>query len=230
MMLSTANLLSPSDGGPVVAPTQDMVLGCYYLTLDATGRSSTASRACSRATEALARVRDGLAPTRATARRGQPRHRSGNIELHQTSRPRCQDADEATAHGRSVASHDRRPGHLQPGPARAAALRTTSRHDAGRACASSSSDCYRLLGPTRRPTSSDGIKSVGFEYATRGGMTISVADIKIPEDKAARLAEADEQVEDIDKQFQRGLITDDERYEQVVERLAGRRPTMSATR
>ena len=63
----------------------------------------------------------------------------------------------------------------------------------------------------------DGIKSVGFEFATRGGMTIGLFDIEIPKDKAARLDAADASVADIDKQFQRGLITEDERYEQVVD-------------
>ena len=63
----------------------------------------------------------------------------------------------------------------------------------------------------------DGVKAVGFEYATRGGMTIAVTDIVIPPDKSKRLAEADAAVDQIDRQFQRGLITDDERYEQVVD-------------
>ena len=78
-------------------------------------------------------------------------------------------------------------------------------------------DCYRLLGPAETAHFVDGIKAVGFEFATRGGMTIAVADIHTPEDKPARLAAADEAVLAIDREFQRGLITDDERYEQVVE-------------
>ena len=76
--------------------------------------------------------------------------------------------------------------------------------------------CYRQLGPDETAHLVDGIKSVGFEFATRGGMTIGLFDIEIPKDKAARLAAADESVAAIDKQFQRGLITEDERYEQVV--------------
>ena len=63
----------------------------------------------------------------------------------------------------------------------------------------------------------DGIKDVGFQYATRGGMTIGLWDIVTPTEKAALLKAADDLVSDIDKQFQRGLITEDERYEQVVE-------------
>ena len=76
--------------------------------------------------------------------------------------------------------------------------------------------CYRQLGADETAHLVDGIKSVGFEFATRGGMTIGLFDIEIPKDKIARLAAADESVAAIDKQFQRGLITEDERYEQVV--------------
>ena len=76
--------------------------------------------------------------------------------------------------------------------------------------------CYRQLGPEETAHLVDGIKSVGFEFATRGGMTIGLFDIEVPKDKPARLAAADESVSAIDRQFQRGLITEDERYEQVV--------------
>ena len=79
------------------------------------------------------------------------------------------------------------------------------------------SDCYRLLGANETALLVDGIKSVGFRYATQGGMTIAVDDIKIPPAKAGLLAKADKRVEDIDKQYQRGLITSEERYEHVVD-------------
>ncbi|HYJ69289.1 MAG TPA: DNA-directed RNA polymerase subunit beta', partial [Nocardioidaceae bacterium] len=76
--------------------------------------------------------------------------------------------------------------------------------------------CYRQLGGEETAHLVDGIKDVGFEFATRGGMTIGLFDIEIPKDKQERLDAADESVLAIDKQFQRGLITEDERYEQVV--------------
>ena len=63
----------------------------------------------------------------------------------------------------------------------------------------------------------DGIKDIGFKFATRGGMTIGLWDIVVPDSKPAKMKKADDDVASIDKQFQRGLITEDERYEQVVE-------------
>ena len=77
--------------------------------------------------------------------------------------------------------------------------------------------CYRLLGPAETAHLVDGIKDVGFKFATRGGLTIGLWDIVVPKAKKEKLVEADEAVASIDKQFQRGLITEDERYEQVVE-------------
>ena len=77
-------------------------------------------------------------------------------------------------------------------------------------------ECYRNLGPEETAHLVDGIKSVGFEFATRGGLTIGLFDVQMPTNKKEELAKADSSVADIDKQFQRGLITEDERYEQVV--------------
>ena len=77
--------------------------------------------------------------------------------------------------------------------------------------------CYRDLGPVETAHLVDGIKAIGFKFATRGGMTIGLWDIVVPDSKPAQMRQADEDVAKIDKQFQRGLITEDERYEQVVE-------------
>ena len=78
-------------------------------------------------------------------------------------------------------------------------------------------DCYRLLGRNETAHLVDGIKRIGFRYATQGGMTIAVDDIRVPQGKKGLLEAADQKVADIDAQYQRGLITDDERYARVVE-------------
>ena len=200
MMLSTANLLSPADGSPVVAPTQDMVLGCYYLTMDADRRQGQGASAPS-----PPRTRRSW-PTSSARRPGDaPR---GHRRRGQDLGPR--DRDPAPG----APPDDDRPGDLQPDPARQAPV---PRQVMRRADLKALVDvCYRQLGSDETAHLVDGIKSVGFEFATRGGMTIGLFDIEIPKDKAARLAAADESVAAIDKQFQRGLITEDERYEQVV--------------
>jgi DNA-directed RNA polymerase subunit beta' len=199
MLLSTANLLSPADGSPVVAPTQDMVLGCFYLTMDergVTGRPPT--RRFSDEDEAI------LAYQLRTVTLHEPVEAivwTWDVDAEALVETRL-----VTTVGRIIFNQ------ILPERLR---FRNAEfkRHDLRRLV----DDCYRTLGPTTTAHLVDGIKRVGFEYATRGGMTIAVDDITVPTDKAAQLAAADEQVTKIDGQFQRGLITDDERYEAVVD-------------
>ena len=200
MMLSTANLLSPADGSPVVAPTQDMVLGCYYLTMDGKPVPGAKVRRFTDEKEAVLayQLREKTALTL---------HEPIEVEV------RAWDEDaggiverrEATTVGR-VIFNEILPDRLRYNN------KVMKRTELRRLV----DECYRLLGSDETAHLVDGIKSVGFEFATRGGMTIGLFDIEIPVDKASRLTKADGEVDDIDRQFQRGLITDDERYEQVV--------------
>src|SRR6476469_10863089 len=200
MMLSTANLLSPADGSPVVAPTQDMVLGCYYLTMDADAVKGQRVRVFSSEDEAILgyRLREKTGATLHELIAVEVRAWNPETESLQLERRR-------TTIRRVIFNQ------ILPDPLR---FHDTVMH---RADLKELVDiCYRQLGPEETAHLVDGIKSVGFEFATRGGMTIGLFDIEIPKDKPARLAAADDSVNAIDRQFQRGLITEDERYEQVV--------------
>ena len=197
MMLSTANLLSPADGSPVVAPTQDMVLGCYYLTLDPPEGADQKPRLFADEDEAI----------RAYQLR--------TVTLHQpvVAEVRAWDPDAGglkterlqTTVGRVIFNQ------ILPDP-----LRFNNRVMRRAELKVLVDVCYRLLGPDETAHLVDGIKSVGFEFATRGGMTIAVSDIPTTPNKAQLLSTADDSVSQIDRQFQRGLITEEERYEQVV--------------
>ncbi len=77
--------------------------------------------------------------------------------------------------------------------------------------------CYRELGPAATASLVDGIKGVGFHYATVAGMTIGIEDMHVPVEKAQLLADADGKVTDIDREFRRGFITEEERYNQTVD-------------
>ena len=225
MMLSTANLLSPADGTPVVAPTQDMVLGCYYLTMEKEAtRGKPASRVFGSESDALyahelsAR---GLSSASARISEGESllARVPGRLELHEPIEAAVMAWDEAagalseqrlrTTVGRIIFNQ------IVPDRLRFTELtnREMRRTDLKRLV----DECYRLLGPADTAHLVDGIKDVGFKFATSGGMTIGLWDIVTPPQKVKALKAADEQVGDIDKQFQRGLITDEERYEQVVE-------------
>jgi DNA-directed RNA polymerase subunit beta' len=214
MMLSTANLLSPSDGGPVVAPTQDMVLGCYYLTIE---RETTQDQApianFADETEALLAYDVSRIDTRRDV--DVANHRVPEMGLHSPIEVTVASWDEAT--GEPTQETVRTTiGRVIFNQALPDQLRFVNKAMNRTALRELVADCYRLLGPNETAHLVDGIKAIGFHYATRGGMTIAVDDITVPSAKSDLLKQADEQVDAIDKQFQRGLITDDERYEQVV--------------
>ncbi|TAL11013.1 MAG: DNA-directed RNA polymerase subunit beta', partial [Chloroflexota bacterium] len=220
MMLSTANLLSPADGTPVVAPTQDMVLGCYYLTMErdtnpAFVRSFSDEDEALFAYELTAR---GL--TSASERRGEHDGKDSGI----ASRVGLHEPIDVV-----VQAWDEEAGALRPTSMRTTVgriifnaivpdrLRFKNQAMKRTELKRIVDECYRVLGSEETAHLVDGIKDVGFKYATRGGMTIGLWDIVTPDDKKTRLASTDGAVIDIDKQFSRGLITEDERYEQVVE-------------
>jgi DNA-directed RNA polymerase subunit beta' len=215
MMLSTANLLSPSDGGPVVAPTQDMVLGCYYLTLE---REDTAAlppmASFGDEREALLAYDVGLIDTRQDVELAN--HSVQKLQLHSPIQVVVRRWDEEGERlvEESIRTTVGRVLFNQVVPDQMRFINKSMNRSALRELVS---DCYRLLGSTETAHLVDGIKQIGFHYATRGGMTIAVDDITVPAEKPALLLAADGQVDDIDRQFQRGLITEDERYERVVQ-------------
>src|SRR5258705_2507785 len=201
MMLSTANLLSPADGSPVIAPTQDMVLGCYYLTMEPIGKQPKRVRLFSSEDEAIMSY--------------QLREKTG-VTLHEPVEAMVQTWD---AESRTLVPARRRTtvGRIIFNQVLPDQLRYSDRVMVRTELKELIDECYRMLGPDETAHLADGIKSVGFDFATRGGMTIGVFDIEVPKDKAARLTAADNSVSEIDRQFQRGLITEAERYEQVVD-------------
>jgi DNA-directed RNA polymerase subunit beta' len=198
MMLSTANLLSPADGSPVVAPTQDMVLGCFYLTMDKPLAEGKKMRLFSSEGEAILT------------------YQLREVTLHEPVIAMVKAWDEETGGivDTRVTTTVGRIIFNQIVPDRLRFKNVNMKRTELRKLVD---ECYRILGPAETANVVDGVKGVGFTYATRGGMTIAVGDIVIPKDKATRLVAADAAVDQIDRQFQRGLITDDERYEQVVD-------------
>jgi len=216
MMLSTANLLSPADGGPVVAPTQDMILGCFYLTFEREDQAEQPPVAYfSDEREALLAYEVGRIDTRAGVE-ALPNHRVPQLDLHSPIEVTVRTWDEASESvvDARVRTTVGRVMFNQILPDRLRFRNATMNRNALRETVG---ECYRLLGAVDTAHLVDGIKQVGFHYATRGGMTIAISDIPHAPEKAQLLAKADDQISAIEKDYQRGLITEDERYERVVE-------------
>jgi len=201
LMLSTSNLLSAADGSPVVSPTHDMVLGCYYLTVQVDDEKG-AGKAFSSADEAIMAAQLGHVHVQAPVK--------VELDLYDgtdedgTVRTRREVVD--TTAGRVIFNTvlPREMGFSNQAMDRKALKAIIAR-------------CYRDLGPKATATLVDGIKAIGFRYATAAGITIGVEDLAVPKQKAALLHKAEDRVSDIDREFRRGFITDDERYTQTVD-------------
>jgi len=197
LMLSSNNLLSPADGSPIVSPTQDMVLGCFYLTQETALAEGTKRRRFSDETEAL------LA------------YDLGQIAIHAPIDVVAKVWDEKSEQlvEQRIETTIGRVKFNEILPDR---LRFVNRSLARADLRELISRSFQLLGKVETALLADGIKRVGFEAATRGGMTISVFDIAMAQGKKGIIAEADKDVAKVDGQYTQGLITDEERYKNVI--------------
>jgi len=203
LMLSTQNLLSAADGSPVVSPTHDMVLGCYYLTVENADEKG-AGKAFAGADEAVMAAQLGHVHVQAPIK----------VELDLR--------DPAEGDGDGTAPTRRELVETTPGRV---IFNTVIPDELGfvnqvmdrKGLKALIAQCYRELGPEATTHLVDGIKNLGFHYATVAGITIGIDDIRVPEEKVKLLADADAAVAGIDREFRKGFITDDERYTQTVE-------------
>jgi len=190
IMLSIHNMLLPSCGEPIVTPTLDMVLGCYYLTTIKPGAKGEGSRLANFEEAKLA-------------------YELGVINLRAEIEVRDEKKDGQkikTSVGRIIFNEVLPPelGFLNQEIDRAALKQIVT-------------DCYRLLSHEESAVVLDSLKQLGFHYATKSGTTIAMDDIQVPQSKTELLGEAEEKVAIIESQYHRGLITEDERYSGVVE-------------
>jgi DNA-directed RNA polymerase subunit beta' len=208
LMLSTNNILKPSDGRPVVSPTQDMVMGSYYLTLQKEGEKGEGS-CFSNAEEVIMA------------------YQAGELGLHAPIKMRIvKEIDGETQSklidvtaGR-VIFNEAVPQNLgfvdRTDPERVFDLEINELVDK-KILRRIVDNCYHRYGNTATCEMLDKIKKLGFHYSTRGAITVSVSDVTIPEKKKSLLEKADNDVLNIEKQYRRGLISNEERYEHVVD-------------
>ncbi|MHB1414373.1 MAG: DNA-directed RNA polymerase subunit beta', partial [Chloroflexota bacterium] len=195
LMLSVYNLLSPSSGEPIVAPTLDMVLGCYYLTLDRPGTK-------------------GEGKMFANADEAHLAYDLGVIDLQAPVKVRIPSADGVDGQTQILTTTV---GRIIFNDILPELMRFRNETMDRKALRRVVGECYRRFGTAKTATLVDDIKRVGFEFATKSGITIAIGDITIPTERNALLEEADQQISEIAKQFRRGLITDDERYLQAID-------------
>ena len=209
LMLAAHNILKPSDGKPVCIPTQDMVLGSYYLTLD----------------------KDGV--------KGEGRMFSSPDEVQMAYQ--CKDIDihaKIKVKVKKVIDGELRTGIVETTPGKLMFNESipqdlgfidrnlpenefkleidflASKKNLGKII----DKCYLKYGATETSKMLDNIKARGYHFSSIGAITVATSDMEVPEQKEALLAEAEATVEKIEKMYRRGFISENERYERVIDK------------
>ncbi len=207
LMLSANNLLKPQDGNPVTVPTQDMVLGSYYLTIQIDDEMG-AGKVFGSEDEATLAYANGAVGLHAPIKVRITREINGE---------KVTGIIDATV-GRLI-FNEKIPQDLgfvdRSNPENALALEVDFRVDKKK-LGQIIDRSIKIHGITETATLLDDVKAMGFKYSTRGAITVGVSDMEIPEEKKIYLAEAEEEIEKVTKKYLRGLLTNEERYEKVI--------------
>ena len=209
LLLSPNNLLKPSDGGPVAVPSQDMVLGIYYLTQERPGAKGEGmvfksvneailayeNQAVTLHSRIKARVRKKMAD--GTTKTGAVESTVGRFIFNEIVPQDLGFVD------RSVPGNE--------------LLMEVDFHVGKKQLKQILEKVINVHGAVQTAETLDDIKAIGYKYSTKAAMTVSISDMTVPESKPKLIADAQATVDQIAKNFRRGLITEEERYKEVID-------------
>ncbi len=209
LLLSPNNLLKPSDGGPVAVPSQDMVLGIYYLTQERPGAKGEGmffkspneailayeNKAVTLHSRVKVRVQKAMAD--GTVKSGIIESTVGRFIFNEIIPQDLGFVDRSIPENELKLEVDFHVGKKQ--------------------CKQILEKVINVHGASQTAETLDDIKSIGYKYSTRAAMTVSISDMTVPPSKPQLIADAQETVDRIAKNFRRGLITEEERYKEVIE-------------
>ncbi len=209
LLLSPNNLLKPSDGGPVAVPSQDMVLGIYYLTQERPGAKGE-GKVFKNVNEAILAYENNAITlhskikVRVTKTFADGTSKTGNVE---------------STLGRFLFNEiiPQDLGFVDRENPDNALLLEVDFHVGKKQLKQILEKVINTHGSTATAEVLDSVKSIGYKYSTRAAMTVSISDMTVPPQKPQMIQEAQDTVDKITKNFKRGLITEEERYKEVVE-------------
>ena len=232
LMLSVNNILAPKDGSPITTPTQDMILGAYYLTYPGVMRMTDANGKVHEKLDDFKEHDDGFVRV---PEKGDGKvftdmdemlmaYQTGSVHIHARVKVRIPDAE--GLHGESIVEstvgrfiyNQGIPQDLgfvdrEADPFGLEVDFLCGKKELGKII----DKCFKKHGNTGTVLMLDYIKSMGYKYSTKAAVTISVADMEIPEEKGDIVAAAETKVDKYERAFRAGLISNQERYEKVVE-------------
>ncbi|MEW4410975.1 DNA-directed RNA polymerase subunit beta' [Clostridium sp. AN503] len=209
LLLSPNNLLKPSDGGPVAVPSQDMVLGIYYLTQERPGAMGE-GKVFRSINEAILAYENGAVTLhsriKARVSRNMP---DGTVKTGVV---------ESTV-GRFIFNEiiPQDLGFVDRSVEGNELLMEVDFHVGKKQLKQILEKVINVHGATQTAVTLDDIKAIGYKYSTRAAMTVSISDMTVPESKPKLIADAQATVDRIAKNYRRGLITEEERYKEVIE-------------
>jgi len=203
-MLSTRNLLHPATGEPSIGASQDMVLGCFYLTQERPDKKGE-GRVFTDITEALLAFHHGIVDLQALVQ-----VRLGDVDMHNDAPP----SRPVPSNGKLVRTTVGRIIFNEALPER---LRFKNYAMKKENLKQVIGECFKEYGRAKTAELADEIKRLGFSYATRAGATIAISDVIVPKGKQEELSKADAKIAELEEQYREGLITDNEKYQQTVE-------------
>lgn len=194
LMMSTNNILSPASGEPIIVPSQDVVLGLYYLTrekVNALGEGKIYS----------------------SIQEAKNFYEAGYLDIHARIKVRMRTSDDEiklieTTVGRAILAE------ILP---KGMPFTTINKTMTKKAISKVIDSCYRQFGLKETVIFADQLMYTGFFYATRAGASIGIEDMIIPEDKESIIESADNEVREIESQYRSGLVTNGERYNKVID-------------
>jgi DNA-directed RNA polymerase subunit beta' len=232
LMLAAQNILNPKDGKPVVTPSQDMVLGSYYLTLEKSGDKgegsifATPGEAINAYSQGYVTLHARIAiPVKSLNKSSFTEKQQnaflittvGKIIFNEIFPQELPYINEPTQANLTKGTPDQYfifdkginiPEKIKEMPEGEA----VKKGFLGKII----SEVFRRFGTKETAVLLDKVKALGYSYSTKAGITMSVSDVVVPEEKKEILAEAEQKVEMVLRQYRRGLITEDERYERVI--------------
>src|SRR5215831_3025859 len=200
LMLAPNNIFSPSSGKPITTPSQDITLGCYYMTQNPRGKKG----------EHLPLFAEPVEVEFAMA--------EGTIKTHDRIRFQNPDFGKQTIYGKSdVKTIETTAGRVVFNQIWPKELGFFNRAAGKKQLSDIIWRCYQVAGPAPTVATLDKLKELGFTEATKAGISIGISDMIIPKEKETELENAYKQIRQVEQQYRRGIITDGERYNKIID-------------
>ena len=204
LMLAPNNIFSPSSGKPITTPSQDITLGCYYLTQNPRRIAGSDG--------------DGRLPLFADATEVEFAMAEGSVRTHDRIRIKNPDHGQQTVYGNTEAKViETTAGRVIFNEIWPKQLGFFNKPAGKKQLSDIIWRCYQIAGPTETVATLDKLKELGFAEATKAGISIGISDMIIPKEKQTELENAYKQIRQVEQQYRKGIITDGERYNKIID-------------